>query len=122
MPKPQVTTKPMLHALFFAVFAVIIGLYTLYDDSLEQKSHDAILDLQKDYKQVDNTWKVKRALDFASVTEGVHYYAIPMILYPFVCRQRFFYYLLGISTAELVKSLAKLSFHSPRPVWMWNDV
>lgn len=101
---------------------MIVGLYSIYDESLNEKSHQAILDLQEGYKLEENSWKVSRALKIGSATASHIYFVVPFVLYPFVCRQRFFYYLFGISAAVLCLSVLKLAFHAPRPVWMWSDV
>lgn len=47
---------------------------------------------------------------------------MPFFLYPFVCRQRFFYYLSGICAAQFIKGFLKLTFHAPRPLWLWSDL
>lgn len=36
--------------------------------------------------------------------------------------ERFWYLLVAFQTTEFAKSVLKLSFHEPRPTWMWPDV
>ena len=63
MPKKsQHQFQPLLHFAFIVVLGAIIGLYTLYDDTLNEESHKSIVDAQKDFKFEDNTWKVSRNL------------------------------------------------------------
>lgn len=78
--------------------------------------------MQKDYKEEDNTIKVQNALRFDYVTETVWYLLVPFIMYPFICRQRFFYYLLGIGCVQFLKTILVLFFRAPRPQWLWSDL
>ena len=108
--------------MFLALLSIILAIYTLYDDSLSEKSHKAIIDMQKDYPQSENTSKVSRAIFIETYSDGIFYLLVPFFIYPFVCRQRFFYYLGGICASQFIKSILKLSFHAPRPLWLWSDI
>lgn len=44
------------------------------------------------------------------------------VIYPFVCRQRFFYYLFGFIYCDVLKNIIKLALHMPRPLWLWPDL
>jgi hypothetical protein len=88
-----------MHLLFLALLFIILAIYTLYDDSLNEKSHKAIINLQKDYPYSENTSKVSRAIFIQTYSDGIFYMLVPFLIYPFVCRQRFFYYLGGICAA-----------------------
>lgn len=61
-------------------------------------------------------------MDFSLATEDFSYLFVVFAIYPFVCRQRFFYYLSGVGLTSLLDSILKLSFHAPRPVWLWSDI
>jgi hypothetical protein len=111
------------HFVYWLVLALICGLYLLYWESLWDKSHQIILDMQKDHSMEDETSKVAHMEFIDDITDGGQYYIIlPFLLYPFVCRQRFFYYLFAMSTAAFWKSATKLMYSAPRPAWVWTDL
>ena len=56
------------------------------------------------------------------MTESVWYLILPFMMYPFICRQRFFYYLIGIGAVQFIRTLLLLFFRSPRPQWIWSDL
>lgn len=62
MAKTDIEIKTRTHILFFALLSILLVVYTFYDESLNEKSHQAILDLQRDYPQSENTAKVSRAI------------------------------------------------------------
>ena len=114
--------KPLTHVIYLAVLVALLFLYTVYDDSMSEKAHKKMLEMQKDYPESENTKRVALALDFDDFTSGIYYFMVPFILYPFVCRQRFFYYVSGITFIGTFKSVIKLLFHAPRPVMLWSDL
>jgi len=44
------------------------------------------------------------------------------MLFPFICRERFFYYLVGFVYRDTFKNIIKLGMHMPRPLWIWSDI
>ena len=54
---------------------------------------------------------------------GSSYYTIAVLaVSPFVCRERFWYYLIAVELANFVKTNLKSIESEPRPVWVWTDL
>merc|ERR1712226_324042 len=103
---------------FGAALAVILGTQFLYHDKLFEASHDVIVGLQ--------TGRSKASFDFfnwlsEASGEGV-YASTVLLLLPFMSFERFWYLLVAFQTTEFAKCVFKLSFHEPRPTWVWPDV
>ena len=101
-----------------AILAVILSTQSLYHDYLYRASHDVIVGLQAERSQ--ESFDFYNWLSNAS-GEGVYACTILMLL-PFMSMERFWYLLIAFQTTEFAKSVLKLSFHEPRPTWVWDDV
>jgi hypothetical protein len=66
--------------------------------------------------------KVANALRLEYFTDSIFYILLPFFIYPFVSRQRFFYFLTAICCMQFIKGLLKLTFRAPRPLWIWPDL
>jgi len=45
-----------------------------------------------------------------------------MLVYPFVSRPKFFYFLVATWLPENLKNILKLILRNPRPQWVWSDI
>ena len=55
-------------------------------------------------------------------TNTEQYYLLCFMLFPFISRPRFFYYLMGFVGCDVVKNIIKLGLHMPRPLWIWPEI
>jgi len=98
--------KIALFVFFLVVLALGITLDVIYHEQVFDYSHDVLLFLAPESKTSITFWKL-----LSYMGDGVTYKLLPIFLYPFVSRPRFYYYLFGTFAAQIVKITLKLALH-----------
>lgn len=78
----------------------------LYDDELNDISHKIIKDMQEGLTLESS--KVKGMKLFSSMFIDEVYFGLPLLMLPFVSRERFWYYLVTIQFASFLKVNLKM--------------
>ena len=107
-----------------AYIAVLFGAFLLckytYNQSLWEMSHQIIKDMQASRDPDGPHTKMLKL--FSDMTEDPYYVLAALAMWPFVCRERFWYYMLAIQLASFAKINIKMIQSEPRPVWEWSDL
>ena len=109
----------LTHILFLILLLAICLLFFTYYETLRDASLAPMLSLQADKPMSNAPWQITFAENLEAWTNIEGYYLLIFMIYPFLCRQRFFYYLTGFVAVDVVKNIIKLGFHMPRPLWIW---
>lgn len=86
MARKPLTFKFRHHILFLIALGIIFAGFILLDSSSSSKTHKALLNLQKDDKDNDDTLAVQNAQRLENFTRALVYLFLPFIMYPFVSR------------------------------------
>lgn len=57
---------------------------------------------------------------FSDATEDEPYLLFCLFIWPFVCRERFWYYIIAIQFSSFIKINLKMLESEPRPTWVWG--
>jgi hypothetical protein len=107
------------HIFFWTLLLAICLLFFTYYEKLRDDSLGLMVALQLNKPASDAPWQITFAEGLENWTNIEGYYLLIFMAYPFLCRQRFFYYLAGFVGVDVVKNIIKLGFHMPRPIWIW---
>lgn len=110
------------HIKFWITLAIICGSYYFYYEPLRAASHAPMVAMQVGNTVADNPPKVQFGEKLETYTNTEQYFLACFMFYPFMCRQRFFYYLFGFIYCDVLKNIIKLGYHMPRPLWLWSDI
>mmetsp|Transcript_29348 Transcript_29348/g.36450 ORF Transcript_29348/g.36450 Transcript_29348/m.36450 type:complete len:130 (+) Transcript_29348:171-560(+) len=83
-------------------------------------SHQIIKDMQATTSS--DSFHLSMLKTFSEWTEDEHYVLAVLAMWPFVCRERFWYYLSAIAFTSFTKINLKMFQSEPRPVWEWSDL
>ena len=83
-----------------------------------EASHEVILSLQAGRSEA--SFKFYNWVS-GITDEGIYTISLLLML-PFLSRERFWYLFIAFHVAEFVKCILKLTYHEPRPTWIWTDI
>ena len=106
--------------LYIAALSCLLGLSTLYKDTLFEASHERIKSLQEG-RDLDSSY-VKFMETFSELTDDFDYMMVILALSPFLSRERFWYILIANQITNFVKINLKMTISEPRPTWAWSDL
>ena len=108
-------------AVYIALLCLLVILcrYT-YGAKLFEMSHQIIMEMPASTSP-DSAW-TKWLFIFYEYTSDEHYILAILAMSPFVCRERFWHYILCIQLATFVKLNIKMILNEPRPTWVWSDL
>ena len=107
------------HIFFWTLLLAMVALFFTYYETLRAASLPLMLALQSDKPMSAEPWQISFAENLDGWTNIEGYYLLIFMAYPFLCRQRFFYYLAGFVACDVVKNIVKLAIHMPRPLWIF---
>ena len=109
MSKPTFLTL----TLFTTIFAGMICLDVMYKHQLFEPSHNIIISMQSKVAEDSSTTAFFERVNL--MFEGQNYIIAIFIVSSFLSRERFWYYLISLTTSHFLMQILKLLFHDPRP-------
>jgi len=113
------------HLIFLSVLVGLLLLYFTYYAVLRDASRSLMYNMQQNmYARANGAepWQIGFAEVLEKTTNTEIYFLACFMMFPLLSRPRFFYYLLGFVSCDVVKNIIKLGYHMPRPLWMWPEM
>jgi hypothetical protein len=113
------------HLIFLSVLVGLLLFYFTYYAVLRDASRSLMNSMQQDmYARANGAepWQLTFADALEKTTNTEMYYLVCFMMFPFLSRPRFFYYLMGFVSCDVTKNIIKLGYHMPRPLWIWPEL
>lgn len=113
------------HIIFWCILAGMLVGYLTYYSYLRDLSRNLMYSMQQRMIAAaapDRPWQISFSKGLDGTTNVEMYYMLCFVFFPFLSRPRFFYYLLGFLSCDVLKNIIKLGLHMPRPLWIWPEL